>query len=60
MSMLLICLHSLTMSKLTDDRRAWEGPPTLILGVDVGTTYSGVTFLYLTEGLNIGKIPDPY
>ncbi|KAF8602534.1 hypothetical protein BDV93DRAFT_607377 [Ceratobasidium sp. AG-I] len=26
-------------------------PPTLILGIDVGTTYSGVSFLYLTKGV---------
>ncbi|KAF8593088.1 hypothetical protein BDV93DRAFT_590102 [Ceratobasidium sp. AG-I] len=28
----------------------WRGHPALILGVDIGTTYSGVTFLHLTEG----------
>ncbi|KAF8602531.1 hypothetical protein BDV93DRAFT_545197 [Ceratobasidium sp. AG-I] len=31
--------------------REWTDDPTLILGVDIGTTYSGVTFLYLTEGV---------
>ncbi|KAF8593069.1 hypothetical protein BDV93DRAFT_590260, partial [Ceratobasidium sp. AG-I] len=31
--------------------KEWKGPPTLILGVDIGTTYSGVTFLYLNEGV---------
>jgi len=29
----------------------WKGSPKLILGVDIGTTYSGVSFLYLTEGV---------
>lgn len=28
----------------------WTGPSKLIIGIDIGTTYSGVTFLYLTEG----------
>lgn len=36
--------------KLIVGRSEWKGPSKLILGVDIGTTYSGVTFLYLTEG----------